>query len=176
MKQEIGGFMFTSSRPLRTFFSGAYAALLLASIVAAQDKPSGAPGPSDATALPIQHLPDDFSWIGVIATWTIFDFFKRERTIKERGAQVTMARANLEMVRAKVAAAAQKTVVDLDRTRRILELTRQVASLRRAATPRDQDPGAEAKAALAKAEAEMFQAELDYRTACAQMKRAAGEQ
>jgi hypothetical protein len=48
--------------------------------------------------------------------------------------------------------------------------------LQRAATPRDQDPGPEAKAALAKAEAEMFQAELDYRTAYAQMKRAAGEQ
>ena len=126
------------------------------------------------TGIPI--LPDDFSWIGVVATWTIFDFGKRERTIKERGAQVTMAKANLEMVRAKVAAAAQKTVVDLDRTRRILELTRQVASLRRAATTRDQDPGPEAKAALAKAEAEMFQAELDYRTAYAQMKRAAGEQ
>jgi outer membrane protein TolC len=124
----------------------------------------------------IPALPDDFSWIGVIATWTIFDFFKRERTMKERGAQVTMAKANLEMVRAKVAAAAQKTVVDLDRTRRILELTRQVASLQRAATPRDQDPGPEAKAALAKAEAEMFQAELDYRAAYAQMKLAAGEQ
>jgi outer membrane protein TolC len=88
----------------------------------------------------IPALPDDFSWIGVIATWTIFDFFKRERTIKERGAQVTMAKANLEMVRAKVAAAAQKTVVDLDRTRRILELTRRVASMQRAMTPRDHDP------------------------------------
>jgi outer membrane protein TolC len=126
------------------------------------------------TGIPI--LPDDFSWIGVVATWTIFDFFKRERTVKERGAQVTMAKANLEMVRAKVAAAAQKTVADLDRTRRILELTRQVASLQRAATSRDQDPGPEAKAALAKAESEMFQAELDYRIAYAQMKRADGEQ
>jgi hypothetical protein len=66
--------------------------------------------------------------------------------------------------------------VDLDRTRRILELTRQVASLQRTATPRDQDPGPDAKAALAKAEAEMFQAELDYRMTYAQMKRAEGEQ
>src|SRR5262245_54151134 len=124
----------------------------------------------------IPALPDDFSWIGVIATWTIFDFFKRERTIKERDAQVTMARANLEMVKAKVAAAAQKTVVDVDRTRRILELTRQVASLQRAAAPRDQDPGPEARAALAKAEAEMFQADLDYRAARAQLKRVMGEE
>ena len=126
------------------------------------------------TGIPI--LPDDFSWIGVIATWTIFDFFKRERTIKERDAQVTMAKANLEMVRAKVTAAAQKTVVDLDRTRRILELTRRVASMQLAMTPRDQEPGPEARAALAKAEAEMFQAELEYRTAYAQMNRAEGGQ
>jgi outer membrane protein len=126
------------------------------------------------TGVPV--LPDDFSWIGVVATWTIFDFFKRERTIKERDAQVTMAKANLEMVRAKVAVAAQKTVVDLDRTRRILELTRRVASMQRAMTPQDQDPGPEARAALAKAEAEMFQAELDYRAAYAEMKRLAGEQ
>lgn len=124
----------------------------------------------------VPALPDDFSWIGVVATWTIFDFFKRERTIKERGAQVTMAKANLEMVRAKVAAEPLKTVVELDRTRRILELTRRVASMQRAMTPRDQDPGPEAKAALAKAEAEMFQAELDYRMAYAHMNRAEGEQ
>jgi hypothetical protein len=48
--------MFPGSRPLRKFFSGAFAALLLASIVAAQGKPSGAPGPSDATAPPILNL------------------------------------------------------------------------------------------------------------------------
>ncbi|MBO0861462.1 MAG: TolC family protein [Chloracidobacterium sp.] len=46
------------------------------------------------TAIPT--LPDDFSFTGVIATWTVFDFGKRERTIKERGAQVSMAKANLE--------------------------------------------------------------------------------
>jgi outer membrane protein TolC len=124
----------------------------------------------------IPALPDDFSWIGVIATWTIFDFGKRERTIKERGAQVTMAKANLESVRAKAAAVAQKTVMDFDRTRRVLELTRKIVSMQRAMTPRDRDPGPEAKAALAKAEAEMFQAELDYRATCAQMKVVIGEQ
>jgi outer membrane protein TolC len=126
------------------------------------------------TGIPV--LPDDFSWIGVIATWTIFDFGKRERTIKERDAQVTMARANLEMVLAKSAAAAQKMVMDVDRTRRILELTRQVVSMQRAAMIRDQSSDPVAKAALAKAEAEMFQADLDYRMAHAQMKRSAGEQ
>lgn len=126
------------------------------------------------TAIPI--LPDDFSYIGVIATFTLFDFGKRERMIKERGAQVDMARANLQLVRAKAAAGAQKTVMDVDRTRRILELTRQVVSMQRAVTPRDQDPGPEARAALARAEAEMFQAELEHRVACAQLKRVTGDE
>src|SRR5882672_1526983 len=48
--------MFTSGRPLRAFFSVAFAVLLLASIVAAQGKPSGAPSPSDATVFPILNL------------------------------------------------------------------------------------------------------------------------
>jgi len=125
------------------------------------------------TASPL--LPNDFSFIGVVASFNLFDFGKRERTVKERRTQVHMAEANLELVRAKVAAGAQKAVLDLERTRRILELTRQVATLLRAAMPRDQASAPEARAALARAEAEMFQADLDYRVACAQLKRVAGE-
>lgn len=48
--------------------------------------------------------------------------------------------------------------------------------MRRAVTPRDKDLGPEARASLAKAEAEMFQADLDYRAAFAELKRDAGEQ
>jgi len=126
------------------------------------------------TASPL--LPNDFSFIGVVASFNLFDFGKRERTVSERRTQVRMAEANLELVRAKVAAGAQKTVMDLERTRRILELTRQVASIRQAALARDQDPDPEARVAWAKAEAEMLQADLDYRLAYAQLKRVAGEQ
>src|SRR5262245_52629724 len=48
--------MFTGRRPLRSFFSGAFAALLLASTAVAQDKSSGAPDSSEATALSILNL------------------------------------------------------------------------------------------------------------------------
>src|SRR5262245_28007024 len=48
--------MVTSSRPLRAFFSGVFVALLLVSIVVAQDKPTGAPNSMDAPALPILNL------------------------------------------------------------------------------------------------------------------------
>src|SRR5262245_58296628 len=53
---EIGGSMFTGGCPHRAFISVIFAALLLSSVVAAQDKPAGAPGPSEATALPILSL------------------------------------------------------------------------------------------------------------------------
>ncbi|MBO0725971.1 MAG: hypothetical protein J2P52_10260, partial [Blastocatellia bacterium] len=45
--------MFTSIRPLRAFFSGAFVVLLMASIVTAQDKPSRATVSLDPAALPI---------------------------------------------------------------------------------------------------------------------------
>src|SRR5262245_58957701 len=48
--------MFTSRRPLSAFFSVIFAAMLLASTAAAQDKLTVAPGSSDATALPILNL------------------------------------------------------------------------------------------------------------------------
>jgi hypothetical protein len=49
--------MVISNRPLHVFLSGVFAVLLLALTAAAQDKPSGAPSLSDATAFSILNLP-----------------------------------------------------------------------------------------------------------------------
>jgi len=129
-------------------------------------------GYSNQTAIPA--LPRDFSFVGFVASWNVFDFGKRERTVNERNAQVRMAEINLELVRAKVAASVQKTSLDLQRTRRILQLTQQVASLYQTA-PSYQAASLEARAARAQAEVEMFQAELDYRSASAELKRVMGD-
>jgi outer membrane protein TolC len=111
-------------------------------------------------------LPNDFSFIGFTATYNIFDFGKREKTISERNTQVSMAEANLTLVQAKVAAAVQKAFLDCERTRKIRDLTRQLAiSYSYPASVMDN------AAARAKAEAEMFQAEMDYRGASAQLRR-----
>jgi hypothetical protein len=95
-------------------------------------------------------LPKDFTYIGVIASLNIFDFGKREKTISERETQLSMAEANVSLVKAKVATNAQKAFLDLERTRTIRDLTRRLV------TEVTYDAGAEA---------EMFQAELDYRSA-----------
>jgi outer membrane protein TolC len=123
-------------------------------------------------AIPL--LPLDFSFIGVVASYNVFDFGKRERTIRERKTQVAMAETALELARAQVSAGVQKTHLDLDRARRVLELTRRLAAMYQAAPESSRTDDLETKSARAKAEAEMFQAELDYRLAYSQLKRAIG--
>jgi len=112
-------------------------------------------------AIPL--LPRDFSYVGVVATWNVFDFGKRERLVAERSTQLRMAQVNLELVRAKVAASSTKASADLDRSRRMLRLARRVAAISRS----DGSPNATAE--QAEAEAEMFQADLDFRVAMIQM-------
>ncbi len=124
------------------------------------------------TALPL--LPRDFSFIGVLVSYNVFDFGKRERTVRERKTQLAMAEGALEMTKAKVSAGVQKSYLDVERTRRILELTRRLAATYQITPASYQDDDLEAKAARAKAEAEMFQAELDFRLAVAQLKQLAG--
>ncbi len=120
-------------------------------------------GYSYQTALPL--LPRDFSFVGFLATWNVFDFGKRERTISERSTQLRMAETNLELVRSKVAAGTKKASLDLQRTRRILQLTRKVASMYQTVPAAFLEGDLDAKAAQAQAEAEMFQADFDFRLA-----------
>ena len=104
----------------------------------------------------------------------MFDWGKRERLVQERDTQVRMAELNVDLVRAKVAASVQKASLDLQRTRRIMQLTRQVAQLSRTG-PAAYKPGdPDARAALAQVEADMYQADLDYRIAYTELQRALG--
>ena len=112
----------------------------------------------------LPFLPQDFSYIGFTATYTIFDFGKREKTISERNTQVSMAEANVGLVEAKVAAGVHKAFMDLERTRKIRDLTRQLAASY-------QEASLDNTSARARAEAEMFQAEMDYRSAYTELKR-----
>jgi outer membrane protein TolC len=138
-------------------------------------------GYSYQTAIPL--LPRDFSFIGVIATYNVFDFGKRERSMQERKMQLAMAEGALEATKAKVASEVQKSFLDLQRSRRVRDLTLQLAS-QLAAThqvPASYQPASyqkddwEAVATRAKAEEQMFQAEFDYRLAVVQLKSVIGK-
>lgn len=121
-------------------------------------------------------LPRDFSFIGVVATYNIFDFGKREHTIKGASAQAEMAEIALQLTRAKVAASVKNSVLELERSRQLSELTRRMDAVIHLERTTYEENGAEIAAAKkAKVEAAMFQADLDYRQALANLKTLMGE-
>lgn len=129
----------------------------------------------NSNVLPL--LPRDFSFIGMMATYNMFDFGKREHTIKGANAQAEMAEIALQLTKAKVAATVKSTHLELERLRQLAELTRRLASAIQVQRATYEENSAEITAAKkAKVEAEMFQADLDYRQALARLKTLMGEQ
>jgi outer membrane protein TolC len=124
----------------------------------------------------IPLLPRDFSFVGIVATYNLFDFGKREHTIKGANAQAEMAGIALQLTKAKVAASVKSSHFELERSRQLSELTRRLNSAIQLQKASYEDNNAEVTAAKkAKVEAEMFQADLAYREALAKLKTLMGE-
>jgi outer membrane protein TolC len=122
-------------------------------------------------------LPRDFSFVGVVATYNVFDFGKREHTIKGASAQAEMAEIAVQVAKAKVAAAVKSSHFELERSRQLSEFTRRLDSAIQLHRASYEENSAEVTAAKrAKVEAEMFQADLEYRRALAKLKTLMGEQ
>ena len=121
-------------------------------------------------------LPRDFSFIGIMGSYNLFDFGKREHTIKERNAQVSMAETALELTKAKVAAAVKTSYFQMDRSRQLSALAHRLSD----AIPVERISYAKGDSDLAvsraKVEVEMFQADLEYRQSLAQLKTLMGEE
>jgi len=121
-------------------------------------------------------LPRDFSFVGIVATYNVFDFGKREQTIKGASAQAEMAEIALQLTKAKVAASVKSSHFELERSRQLSELTRRLESAIQLQRASYEENSAEIIAAKkAKVEAGMFQADLDYRQALARLKTLMGE-
>jgi outer membrane protein TolC len=115
-------------------------------------------------------LPKDFGFIGVMATFTIFDGFKREHGVKEVKAQAAMADIGVQLTKAKVAEKVKTSYLELERSRQLYQLARRMVSATQVvrASYKTDDP--EVEWARAKAKADMFRAELEYRQAYARLK------
>jgi outer membrane protein TolC len=126
-------------------------------------------GYTNQTALNLV-LPRAAGYIGTMASWTIFDFGKREHGVKEVKAQAQMADMGVQLTKAKVAAAVKSSYFELERSRQFTQLARRMVSATRVfeASYKPDDP--EVESARAKMEADMFRAELDYRQAYAKLK------
>jgi outer membrane protein TolC len=121
-------------------------------------------------------FPRAAAYIGVTASWTIFDGFKREHGVKEVKAQAEMADLGVQLTKAKVTAAVKSSYFELERSRQFTQLARRMASSARLveASYKADDP--EVESAHAKLEADMFRAELEYRQAYAKLKALMGSQ
>jgi outer membrane protein TolC len=109
-------------------------------------------------------LPESFAYVGVVATYTLFDSLKRERTVKEAAAQQQAAALGVQLATAKVAAAVKTAYFELERSRDAYYLARRML----ATTPTGVSLVADtqdAESGRARAEADVFRAEITYREA-----------
>jgi outer membrane protein len=115
-------------------------------------------------------LPRDFSYIGIVSTFTIFDGFKREHGVKEVKAQAEAADLAVQLTKAKVAAGVKSSYFELERSRKLYQLARRMVSAARVVDASYHSDDPEVESAQAKMEADMFRAELEYRQAYARVK------
>ena len=120
-------------------------------------------------AIPL--VPRNFGYGGVMVSYNIFDFGKREHAVKEANAQLGMAEIAVQMTKAKVAANLKKSYSELEHTRELSQLAVQMGSsvsrLMRVSFAPD---SVEGQAELANVEAAMFEADLAHRQAYFRLK------
>ena len=121
-------------------------------------------------------FPRPAAYLGLSASWDIFDFGKREHDVKEVKAQAEMADMGVQLTKAKMAAAVKSSYLELDRSRQLYQLACRMVSATHVveASYKFDDP--EVESAQAKMEADMFRAELEYRQAYAKLRALMGGQ
>jgi outer membrane protein TolC len=114
----------------------------------------------------IPAVPSNFGYGGVIASWNLFDFGKREHGVKESRAQLEMAELAVQLTRAKVAADVKKSFLELQRSRQLSKVALRMGSSMAMVIRASRSPdSAEVKAARAEVEVEMLEADFAHRQA-----------
>jgi outer membrane protein TolC len=118
----------------------------------------------------------NFGYGGAMASYTLFDFGKREHAVKEARAQLEMAEIGLQAAKAKSSAALKNSFFELERSRQISNVAQRMASpaalLINASASSE---NLQMRAARAAMELEMLQADLAHRQAYARLKTLMGE-
>jgi outer membrane protein TolC len=125
-------------------------------------------------AIPL--VPSSFGYGGVVASYNLFDFGKREHAVKEARDQLGMAEMALQMTKAKISAQLQKSYMELERTRELSNVAQRMGSsagllIKVSANP--ENP--EVQAARAGLEVEMLEADLAHRHAFVNLQALMGE-
>jgi outer membrane protein TolC len=106
----------------------------------------------------------NFGYGGVMASYTLFDFGKREHAVKEARAQLGMAETALQLTKAKLAADVKKSYFDLERSRQLSLVAQKMGSSAVLLMKVSSDSeSAEVKAARADVELQMLEADFAHR-------------
>jgi outer membrane protein len=118
----------------------------------------------------IPAVPSNFGYGGVIASYNLFDFGKREHAVKEAHAQAEMAELGLQLTKAKVAADVKKSYYELEQSRQLSRMAEKMGSSM--AVLMNVSSAAESldvRAARAEVEIQMLEADLAHRQAFARL-------
>src|SRR5262245_39580927 len=115
-------------------------------------------------------LKENFGYIGVVGSYTLFNFGKRESGLREARAQAEAADLGVQLTKAKVAGSVKTGYLRLERSRQLYQLARRVVSSARVVGASYSQDDEDIDPARAKLEAELFRADLEYRQAYAQLK------
>jgi outer membrane protein TolC len=118
----------------------------------------------------IPALNRSFGYGGVMASYTLFDFGKREHAVREAHAQLEMAELALQMTKAKAAASARNSYSELERARQLSRVTQKMgASVTLLMNVSATSESEKVKAARIEVELEMIEADLAHRQAFARL-------
>ena len=118
----------------------------------------------------------NFGYGGVMVSYTLFDFGKREHAIKEARAQLEMAEIGLQVAKTKSSTELKKSFYELERSRQVSNVAQRMAApaallINASATSEN----LQVRAARAEMELEMLQADLAHRQAYARLKSLMGD-
>jgi outer membrane protein TolC len=113
----------------------------------------------------------NFGYGGVMASYTLFDFGKREHAVKEAHAQLEMAQAALQLTQAKLAGELKKSYFELERSRQVSLVAQKMgSSTAKLMKVSMSSESLEVRAARADVELEMIEADFAHRQALNRLK------
>ncbi len=123
------------------------------------------------------YIQEDFTTLGVTASYTFFEWGKKNLVHRQRQTQMVMAHRNVEVMRETVDLDARKAFLAYRQAEETLQIASDTVTARQAAEKGLMDPMAlmTAKGATAKAQLDQLQAAVNYRVAHAKLLEAIGQ-
>src|SRR5260370_8181236 len=113
-------------------------------------------------------VPSNFGCGGVVVSYNLFDFGKREHAVKEARAQLEMAELGVQLTKAKIAGNLTKSYYELERSRQLSKVAQKMGTSVLMNVRATSESG-DIRAARADLEVEMLEADFAHLQAFARL-------